>query len=146
MAAFRFSLQQVLDYREQLSEQARVELAKVTAAVISEEKKVQELQEAIRTQETNLRSLELNNIGERWLLENFIKGLQEDLHISLTQLQTLQNALKEAQEKVAQLGKEHKVLEKLKSKQAERHAKNERQKEQQNYDETASIRFNSKTL
>lgn len=146
MAAFRFSLQQVLDYREQLSEQARVELAKVTTAVISEERKVQELQEVIRTQETNLSSLDLNNIGERWLLENFIKGLQEDLHTSLTQLQTLQNALKEAQERVAQLAKEHKVLEKLKSKQAERHAKNERQKEQQNYDETASIRFNSKTL
>lgn len=146
MAAFRFSLQQVLDYREQLSEQARVELAKVTAAVISEERKVKELQEAIHTQETNLRALDLNNIGERWLLENFIKGLQEDLRISSTQLQTLQNALKEAQEKVAQLAKEHKVLEKLKSKQAERHAKNERQKEQQNYDETASIRFNSKTF
>lgn len=146
MAAFRFSLQQVLDYREQLSEQARVELAKVTAAVISEERKVKELQEAIRTQETNLRALDLNNMGERWLLENFIKGLQEDLHISVAQLQTLQNALKEAQEKVAQLAKEHKVLEKLKSKQAERHAKNERQKEQQNYDETASIRFNSKTF
>ena len=146
MAAFRFSLQQVLDYREQLSEQARVELAKVTAAVLSEERKVKELQEAIRTQETNLRALDLNNMGERWLLENFIKGLQEDLHISVAQLQTLQNALKEAQEKVAQLAKEHKVLEKLKSKQAERHAKNERQKEQQNYDETASIRFNSKTF
>lgn len=146
MAAFRFSLQQVLDYREQLSEQARVELAKVTAAVISEERKVKELQEAIRAQETTLRALDLNNMGERWLLENFIKGLQEDLHISLAQLQTLQNALKEAQEKVAQLAKEHKVLEKLKSKQAERHAKNERQKEQQNYDETASIRFNSKTF
>lgn len=146
MAAFRFSLQQVLDYREQLSEQARVELAKVTAAVISEERKVKELQEAIRTQETNLRALDLNNMGERWLLENFIKGLQEDLHISVAQLQTLQNALKEAQEKVAQLAKEHKVLEKLKSKQAERHAKNKRQKEQQNYDETASIRFNSKTF
>ncbi|AGC50495.1 flagellar export protein FliJ [Lawsonia intracellularis] len=146
MAAFRFSLQQVLDYREQLSEQARVELAKVTAAVISEERKVKELQEAIHTQETNLRALDLNNIGERWLLENFIKGLQEDLRISLAQLQTLQNALKEAQGKVAQLAKEHKVLEKLKSKQAERHAKSERQKEQQNYDETASIRFNSKTF
>lgn len=146
MAAFRFSLQQVLDYREQLSEQARVELAKVTAAVISEERKVKELQEAIHTQETNLRALDLNNIGERWLLENFIKGLQEDLRISLVQLRTLQNALKEAQKKVAQLAKEHKVLEKLKLKQAERHAKNERQKEQQNYDETASIRFNSKTF
>lgn len=146
MAAFWFSLQQVLDYREQLSEQARVELAKITVTVTSEEKKVEELQKAIQIQETKLKALELNDIGERWLLENFIKGLHEDLRVSLIKLQTLQHALKEAQKKVTKLAKDHKVLEKLKFKQAERHAKSERQKEQQNYDETASIRFNAKTL
>lgn len=146
MAAFRFSLQQVLDYREQLTEQAQVELAKIAAQVISEENNIQEIQENICIQETNLQQLDLNKSGDRWLVENFIKSLQEELTIRLTRLKELRIALEEAQKKVVKLAKEHKVLEKLKSKQAERHAHNERQQEQKNYDETASIRFNAKTF
>lgn len=146
MAVFRFSLQQVLDYRGQLYEQACVHLAKITAALTDEEKKAQEFQEAIHMQEHALRELDLNNLGERWLLENFIKGLHEDLEVSLAKIATLQVSLEEAKQNVSKLAKEHTVLEKLKSKQAERHARNERQQEQKNYDETASIRYNIKTF
>ncbi len=146
MAVFRFSLQQVLEYREQLCDQAQIELAKIVAAILGLEKTIDNTNQAIQAQKQSISKIDLNNVGERWLTENFIKSLQEDLSVMLGKLHELHQAQEEAKKTVARLAKEHKVLEKLKDKQAERHVQKERHKEQQIYDETASIRFNTKAL
>lgn len=144
--SFRFPLQQVLAFREQLKDQAQVELARVLAELLREQKHVELLQVQLRAQEETLYASSLEDPGHRWLLEQFIKGLREDIAATLVRVRTLNNLVEEARKALAVRAKEHKVLDKLKARQKERHAFNERMQEQRTYDETAALRFKAPTF
>ena len=142
VSPFRFSLQQVLNYREQLRDQAQVELARVMAQYQREEQRAADLRQLLDSEETRLFSIPPQESGERWLLEHFIRGLREDLAATLLRLKELARQVHEVKTLLAARAKEHKVLDKLKAKQAERHAHEERLQEQKTYDEASAIRFN----
>ena len=139
--AFRFKLQKVLEYREQLEEQAKVALARAQQLHIEEERRSEALKTLLAEQETRLYSNALLPAGERWLLEHFIRGVREDLQSSLMRLRTLACMVAEALKTLRERARDKKVLEKLKARQRERHELEERSKEQRSYDETATLRF-----
>ena len=139
--AFRFKLQKVLEYREQLEDQARIALARVQQVYIEEERRCEALKSLLTEQETRLYSNALLPAGERWLLEHFIRGVREDLQSSQMRLRTLALMVAEAQKTLRERARDKKVLEKLKARQRERHELEERSKEQRSYDETATLRF-----
>ena len=139
--AFRFKLQKVLEYREQLEDQAKVALARVQQMYIEEERRSEALKNLLTEQETRLYSNALLPAGERWLLEHFIRGLREDLQSSQMRLRTLARMVAEAQKTLRERARDKKALEKLKARQRERHELEERSKEQRSYDETATLRF-----
>lgn len=141
MAGFKFSLQQVLTYRGQLKEQAQVTLAKIQAELNREVERAEELRRFVVESEQRLYGLSVNDGGERWLLEHFIKGLRADESMTHMRVRMLTQQRDEAQMELARRAKDEKVLDKLKEKQAERHAAEERLKEMRTYDETAAIRF-----
>ncbi|MEG2004856.1 MAG: flagellar export protein FliJ [Bilophila sp.] len=143
---FRFPLQQVLAFREQLKDQAQVELARVLAELQREQAYLALLQTQLREQEEALYVAPLDDSGQRWLLDNFIKGLHADIHGTLARIQTANSRVEDARKALALRAKEHKVLDKLKARQAERHASNERLQEQRTYDETAALRFKAPTF
>lgn len=146
MAIFKFSLQQVLAYRGQLKEQAQVNLARVQSELHREQQRAEELREFIMSSEDRLYGLGLNDMGERWLLEHFVKGLRADETATHRRIRMLVASRDEAQQELAQRARDEKVLDKLKEKQAERFAAEERLKEMRSYDETAAIRFKASTL
>lgn len=146
MASFHFSLQQVLRYREQLKEQAQVEHARVQTELTREMERARQLEILIAESQAKQYALPPGEHGERWLLDHFIKGLREDFTSTVLRIRTLSAELEKTQQALALRAKEHKILEKLKSKQAERHAHEERINEQRTYDETASIRFKASTF
>lgn len=146
MAAFHFSLQQVLDYRGQLKEQAQVELARAQGELLREQRHAETLQTQLEEQEHILRTTALGDPGERWLRENFIRGVRSDLSTTLLRVRNLNIRTEEARRQVALRSKEQKILEKLKEKQAARHAFNEQMQEQRTYDETAALRFKAPTF
>ena len=139
--AFRFKLQKVLEYREQLEDQAKVALAQVQQLYIEEERRSEALKSLLAEQETKLYSNALLSAGERWLLEHFIRGVREDLQSSQMRLRTLARMVAEAQKTLRERARDKKVLDKLKARQRERHELEERTKEQRSYDETATLRF-----
>ena len=139
--AFRFKLQKVLDYREQLEDQAKVALAKAQQLHIEEERRNEALKELLTEQEHALYANALLPPGERWLLEHFIRGVREDLQSSHMRLRTLAHMVAEAQKTLRERARDKKILEKLKARQRERHELEERSKEQRSYDETATLRF-----
>jgi len=139
--AFRFKLQKILEYREQLEDQARVALARIQQLYIEEERRSEALKELLTEQETKLYSNALLPTGERWLLEHFIRGVREDLQSSQMRLRTLAQMMAEAQKTLRERAKDKKILEKLKARQRERYELEERSKEQRSYDEIATLRF-----
>ena len=139
--AFRFKLQKVLEYREQLEDQAKVALARVQQLFIEEENRNEALKALLAEQEIKLYSNALLPAGERWLLELFIRGVRDDLQSSHMRLRTLAHMVAEAQKVLRERARDKKILEKLQAKQRERHELAERIKEQRNYDETATLRF-----
>lgn len=141
MAAFKFSLQQVLSYRGQLKEQAQVVLARAQAELTREQERAAELRKCIEESEQRLYSLGVQEPGERWLLEHFIKGLRSDETSTHMRIRVLTQTRNEAQTELLLRAKDEKVLDKFKEKCAERHATEERLKEMKDYDETAAIRF-----
>ena len=139
--AFRFKLQKVLEYREQLEDQAKVALARVQQLFIEEENRNEALKALLAEQEIKLYSNALLPAGERWLLELFIRGVRDDLQSSHMRLRTLAHMVAEAQKVLRERARDKKILEKLQAKQRERYELEERIKEQRNYDETATLRF-----
>ena len=140
MAAFRFSLQQVLDYRVQLEDQAKVRLGKAQAELMAAERRLQELREMLTQAELALYNSDPNS-EDRWLQEQYAKGLRQDIAYTSKLLTELNQAVEAARADLIIKAKERKVLDKFKEKQEKRHAQDERLQEQRNYDEIASIRF-----
>ncbi len=141
MAAFRFSLEQVLAYRAQLEQQAQVELARVERERLREQEHADKLQALLDEQHALLGGLRPDQAGERWLAENFIKGLRSDRAIALQRVRNWTLAAEAARKELLRRAKDKKILEKLKATQAENHAKEELLLEQREYDETASLRY-----
>lgn len=140
--AFRFSLEQVLVYRERLEQQAKIELARVERERIREQRRADEFQTMIEEQTDAMARLTPQQRDERWLAENFIKGLRIDLSAALTRVRNWESAAEAARRELLKRSIDKKTLEKLKAKQAEQYAQDERLREQKQYDETASLRFN----
>ena len=140
MLVFRFSLQQVLDYRIQLEDQAKVRLARAQAEYLEVERRLRDLQVQLAGQEQRL--YEGNpDWMERWLIEHYVRGLREDIARTSRLLYEFAQAVELARTILLAKAKDRKVLDKLREKQAERHAYEEKLQERRSYDETASIRY-----
>ena len=145
MAAFRFALQQVLQFRIQEEDQAKVRFARAQGEYLRAEQHMRELEAQLQEQEAALYSGTLDMM-ERWLREHFVKGLREDITRTARMLQELSRVVEQARLELVNKAKDRKILEKFKEKQAERHAHEEKLKEQREYDEIASIRFKAPTF
>ena len=132
---FHFSMQKVLDYREQLEEEAKVRLAKA-------EQQRNELLE----QEERLYTHPPSNAGERWLLEHFVKGLKADMAATAVQLRAAENMVEESRRILAQRAMDRKILDKLKERQKQHYMHDERMKEQRFNDEIATLRYKAPTF
>jgi len=145
MAVFRFSLQQVLDYRIQIEDQAKVRFAKAKADHLAAEQRLHDLQAQLAEQEQRL--YEGNpDWMERWLIEHYARGLRDDITRTSRLLRELARAVEQARIELVAKSKDRKVLDKFREKQAIRHAYEERLQEQRIYDETASIRHKAAAL
>lgn len=143
---FHFKMQKVLEYREQLEEEARVQLAQAERLRLREEERAVKLKGMLAEQEVKLyRDVALSS-GERWLLENFVKGLRADLASTVMRLRSLTQAVAAARSALQERAKDRKLLEKLKERQKESYVHEERLKEQHTNDETATLRYKAPAL
>ncbi len=144
--SFHFKMQKVLDYRGQLEEEARVRLADAERLRLREEERAVRLKDLLTEQEVKLyRDIALSS-GERWLLENFVKGLRADLASAVMRLRSLTQAVADARSVLQERAKDRKLLEKLKDHQKEYYVHEERLKEQRTNDETATLRYKAPAL
>ena len=75
---FRFKMQKVLDYREQLEEEAKVNLAIQRARLAEAQDRLDKIKSELRQAEDRLVGAVLMDAAERWVLEQYVKGLRAD--------------------------------------------------------------------
>ena len=140
MPPFRFRLQNVLNYRVQLEDQAKMVFAGAREKHERQHHEVERLDEELK-QTLNRRHEALKaNRDEVWLLENYCKGLAADLEQAQALLRHLAFEMEEARQKLVQAMQNRSLLDKLKERQYERHLKEENLQEQRFNDEIITLR------
>ena len=99
------------------------------------------LSSELETQEARLYGQVIDNAGERWLLESFIKGLRADIEATTARVQNLRATRDEMRKILAARSMDRKLLEKLKERKYRQYLLDERLKEQRFNDEIATLRY-----
>ncbi len=144
--AFRFKMQKVLDYREQLEEEAKVNLAIQQARLADARERLEHIRHELQQAEDALMSAPLMAAAERWLREQYIKGLRADAAHEALQVRMLEQLAEEARQLLAARAIDKKLLEKLKERQKQHYVREEQLKEQRTNDETATLRYKAPTF
>ncbi len=143
---FHFSMQKILDYRMQLEEEAKVQLAKAQHMLSLEKERKLSLDLQLAEKKQDLYKDINMEASFRWLLENFIKGLQTDLEACALRLRQLEQIVHQCTDMVIMRAKDRKILEKLKEKQREHYDAHEKEQERKVNDETATLRFGRESV
>ena len=142
MARFKFRLEQVLKYRSQLEDQASLAFGQARSALAAQAEKLKQLEKNLESQE----SMPYRSAQEYWLRGNFIRSLREDIAEAELARQRLELLVERRRHEMVKASQERQLLDKLKEKQAERHAHEQKIKEQNNLDEIASIRHEAQVV
>lgn len=139
---FKFKLGKVLDYREQLEEQAKAALARVQEEYDAQNEVVKRLQaahDAHMAKEAESRQ----SANDMWLWRQYKDALEEDISRERIKLSELELKLHQRRQDAVARSKDRKLLEKLKETQAKKHHDEESAREEKENDEMATIRFRS---
>lgn len=145
MAVFKFSLEKVLNYKEQLEKEAKAVLADLTGKSQKEKARYASLKDEELEQEKKLAQTPLSEQGQRWLLDNYIRAIRQDIKQTQINIAKLDEEIGKARQVLAEKSKDRKIMEKLKERHFEIFKKEEQLKEQRELDEIASIRFKAQT-
>ncbi len=139
-------MQKILEYREQLEEEAKIKLAEAQRMLLHEETRMQGLQEQLAEKERDLYKNLETDAATRWLLDNYIRGLKEDIAQTSLNIKHLNVLVGQCRTLVIMRAKDSKILEKLKEKQQERYYVAEKENERKINDETATLRHGLTTF
>lgn len=145
MPRFKFKLEQVLRYREQLEDQAKMALAQCLAeynACLEQKKSIESELETIEKKLFSGNEAFSLPEGERWLLGNYCMGLKSDLYVLAQKVNSCEIAVHQARSKLIRCSQDRQLLDKIKEKQMERHSNEEKLREQRELDEITTIRRN----
>lgn len=136
---FVFGLEKVLEYRRQLEDQARMDLAKAQAAHDAQKRFLRDLtlRHTAHVEQGFGRNPTQNDI---WLWTQYRKALEDDIAAATAELERLAQVLQSCRQEAVLRSKERKLLEKLKDRQARKHHVQENLDEQKEFDEMATIR------
>ncbi|MDQ7833726.1 MAG: flagellar export protein FliJ [Desulfovibrionaceae bacterium] len=137
---FRFSLQKVLDYRAQLEEQAKMELARALHVLLGREQAVRDLREVIAVHAAALEGKTDVTPADLWLWRVYKERLEMDILAAEEAVRQAAAEVARRRTAVVQRSTDRKLLDKLKANQAVRYAREESLKEQKQNDEMAVVR------
>lgn len=142
--SFQFSLQNVLDYRRQLVDNARLELATAQRVYQVQAGKVEAMRAKLEDAASRLQSRHLLPPEEFWLWSNFREHLFQDVQREEYFLQNLANRVASCRTELIHRSKDAKILERLRNKKALDFHAQEKSSEQKDLDEMATLRHQYK--
>ncbi|WP_319541718.1 flagellar export protein FliJ [uncultured Pseudodesulfovibrio sp.] len=142
---FSFQLDKVLDYREQLEEQAKGALARARAARDVQAVKVADLEDALREHMLK-EKVSQKSTNDMWLWRQYKEALGQDISVARMNLNSLELKLQRCRAEAVERSKDKKLLEKLKATQAKKHHEEENARQEKENDEMATLRYESKNF
>lgn len=146
MARFRFPMQNILNMKEKLEEQAKNEYGQANARLLTEEKKLEQLNNRLEDARLQLKNvlrevLSMTEIHKRENAVVILKGYVKQQHLVVKRCE---KEVEIAREKLTEAMKERKIFEKLREKAFDEFMKEEGRKEQKEVDELMSYRYGAK--
>ena len=140
MKKFRFSLETVLEYKNQALDALRAEHGAILAQVRAQEKVIEDLEEEYRQADSDFtrRKLEGINILDAMSYEQYLRSLERKLQEEYRRLDRLQRREEEKRAQVVEARKETATIEKLKEHKLEDYRKAEQKDEEQRIEEFVS--------
>lgn len=137
---FRFTLQKVLEYREQLEEQAKLAFSRALREHDAQAALTDRLRRSLADHEARWFA-EPMSAADIWLWRMYRERLVEDIKLAEKRLEELRRAMEARRRELVEKSKERKLLERLKTNQAMEHMRQENLKEQREFDEMATLRY-----
>lgn len=137
---FEFPLDNVLDFRRQLVDNARLELAAAQRNYQDQARKVEQLRGKLSEAADRLESRRLLSPDEFWLWSTYRERLLHDVQSEEYRLQNLASRVAARRGELIQKSKDAKVLERLRNKKALEYHAQEKRTEQKDLDEMAALR------
>ena len=138
---FHFNLERILDIRVQLEERARMELGKAIAAANAQERAVVRLENEKTEREVAMSQKAILTPAEMWLWQAYRERLVDDIAKAKARLAELIEVRERCRRTAVIRSKDRKLLDKLKTNKAKRHAIEQNLAEQKENDEMASVRY-----
>ena len=140
MKKFRFSLETVLDYKQQALDSLRAEHGAILARVRAQEQVIEDLEAEYRQAdgEFTRRKLEGINIVDAMSYEAYLRSLERKLHEEYYKLEKLRRMEEQKRTQVVEARKETATIEKLKEHKLEDYRKAEQKDEEQRIEEFVS--------
>jgi flagellar FliJ protein len=138
---FIFKLEKLLEYREQLEDQAKLALSKARQDLREQAALVEKLEEDLQACVSSMNEIKQMTQAELWLWSGWRKRLELDKREAQARQVQLERVVEERRVDLVVKAKDRKLLEKLRAKEAIRHAQEEQRKEQNAFDETATLRY-----
>ncbi len=146
MARFRFPMQNILNMKEKLEEQAKNEYGQANARLLAEEKKLEQLKNRLEAARLQLKNVlvEILSMTEIHKRENAIVILKGYVKQQQLVVKRCEKEVEIAREKLTEAMKERKIFEKLREKAFDEFIKEEGRREQKEVDELMSYRYGAK--
>ncbi len=138
---FIFKLEKLLEYREQLEDQAKLALSKARQDLREQVALVEKLEKDLQACMSSMNEIKQMTQAELWLWSGWRKRLELDKREAQARQVQLERVVEELRVDLVTKAKDRKLLEKLRAKEAIRHAQEEQRKEQNAFDETATLRY-----
>ena len=140
MKKFRFSLETVLDYKNQVLDALRTEHGAILAQVREQEKVIEDLETEYRQADADFtqRKLEGINVLDAMSYETYLRSLERKLQEEYRKLERLRKREEEKRAQVVEARKETATIEKLKEHKLEDYRKAEQKDEEQRIEEFVS--------
>lgn len=140
MKKFRFSLETVLDYKQQALDSLRAEHAAILAQVRAQEEVIEGLEEEHRQADMDFtqRKLEGINIVDAMSYETYLRSLEQKLREENRKLERLRHMEEQKRTQVVEARKETATIEKLREHKLDSYRKAEQKAEEQRIEEFVS--------
>ena len=140
MKKFRFSLETVLDYKNQALDALRAEHGAILAQVRAQEQLIEDLETEHRQADDDFtqRKLEGINVLDAMSFEQYLRSLERKLQEEYRKLDRLRRREEDKRAQVVEARKETATIEKLKEHKLEDYRKAEQKEEEQRIEEFVS--------
>lgn len=142
MKKFRFSLETVLDYKQQVLDALQVEHGAILAQVKAQEERIEELEAGYRhlNGEFSRRKLEGITIVDAMKYDQYLRAMERQLEEAYRRLEALQKQAEEKRQEVVEAKKETSSIEKLREKKLDGYNKAVQKSEEAMIDELVSTK------